>query len=123
MAAHSICLYCSDSYNIYPYVKCIKTGCLFISKESRTENVKRSLQNNCINNSAINGLNERKKKKHAKQLYMVKQESHWLQAPASKLLRYYSGNIKMPIEVLNKTCKNDLKQKKWTSPSYFTCSK
>ena len=81
MAAHSLCLYCSDSYNIYPYVKCIKTGCLFISKESRTENVKRSLQNNCINNSAINGLNERKKKKHAKQLYMVKQEKPLASSP------------------------------------------
>ena len=81
MATLSICLYCNNSYNIYPYVKCVKIGCLFISKESRTKNEKRLLQNNCINNSAINGLNERKKKKHAKQLYMVKQEKPLTSSP------------------------------------------
>ena len=46
--------------------------CLF-QKENRTENVKMLLQNNFINNGVTNGL-KRRKKKHAKQLYMVKQE-------------------------------------------------
>ena len=32
------------------------------------------LQNNCINNSVTNGLKQKNKKKHIKQLYMVKQK-------------------------------------------------
>ena len=32
------------------------------------------LQNNCINNVVTNGLKQKKEKKHAKQLYMLKQE-------------------------------------------------
>ena len=32
------------------------------------------LQNNCTNNGATNGLKQKKEKKDAKQLYMVKQE-------------------------------------------------
>ena len=32
MAAHCIFLNSSNSYYIYPYVKCVKIECLFISK-------------------------------------------------------------------------------------------
>ena len=32
------------------------------------------LQNNCINNGVTNGLKKKKEKKHAKQLYMVKEQ-------------------------------------------------
>ena len=67
MATHCIFLNCNNSYNIWPYVKSVKIGCLF-QKKNRTENVKMLLQNSYVNNGVTNGL------KHAKQLYMVKQE-------------------------------------------------
>ena len=33
-----------------------------------------TLQNNCKNNGVINGLKQKKEKKHAKQLYMVQEK-------------------------------------------------
>ena len=59
------------------------------------------LQNNCINNGVTNGLKQKKEKKHAKQLYIVKQEKR-------NLLRL----IKMPTHFLNKTCKEKSKTEK-----------
>ena len=35
MATHCLFLNCNSSYNICPYVKCIKIGCLLISKEKQ----------------------------------------------------------------------------------------
>ena len=51
-------LNCNNSYNIYPCVKCVKTGCLLnlFQKKYRIENLKILLQNNCINNSVTNAL-------------------------------------------------------------------
>ena len=42
MATHCIYLNCNNSYNICAYVRCMKTGCLFILKEKpnrKCENV------------------------------------------------------------------------------------
>ena len=42
MATHCLFFNCNDSYNICPYVECVKIGCLFISKEKqnrKSENI------------------------------------------------------------------------------------
>ena len=56
--------------------------------------------------------NKRKKKKHSKQLYMVKREKPQALVSASKLLGDYSGSIKMPTDFLNKTCEKRSKTEK-----------
>ena len=35
MATHRMFLNCNKSYNIFPYVKCAKNACMFISKEKQ----------------------------------------------------------------------------------------
>ena len=35
MATHDMFLNCNQSYNIFPYAKCAKTACMFISKEKQ----------------------------------------------------------------------------------------
>ena len=53
---------------------CLKIGCWLslFQKKNRTENLKTLFENNSINNSVTNGLNQKNVKKHKKQLYIIK---------------------------------------------------
>ena len=54
----------------------------------------------------------------------MNKKSHWFQVSWSKLLVDYSGKIKMPNGLFGQNLETkDLKQKKRTSLSSFTCSK
>ena len=67
-------LNCNNSCNICPCIKSVKIECFLslFQKKNRTENVKKFLQNTCINNGVTNGLKQKKEKTHVKQPYMVK---------------------------------------------------
>ena len=55
------------------------------------------MQSNCKNNDVINGLKQRKGKKHAKQLYMVNKRQQgdggeWLIGAHTQILSFNSNN-------------------------------